>query len=136
MASDVEKTADQAWRIFKELISGDRNGGRTWPDLFSQLGDEVDLIWPYPPDVGHYTGNEGRRKFEELFGQLISPDTHFPESNTVSKTVGTDRVIYEDHSKGIISGVPYEGRHCVHLLVAGGKVVGYHEYQAPVANPA
>jgi ketosteroid isomerase-like protein len=123
--------AAYAEKAYQHLCEGLATG--QWQPFFDLLADEVDLIWPFPPVAGHYTGVEGRKTIAEIFSQLGGEGNRITDVTVYGKTVSTDRVVFEDHSRGEFFGRPYEGRHCIHLIMRDAQVVGFHEYTAAVA---
>jgi ketosteroid isomerase-like protein len=126
--SSVAKVAEEA---FAQLTEGLMKG--KWEAFFNLFADEVDLILPYPPSSGHYTGAEGREKLIAFFKPLGVEGNRVTEVVSSVKIFAKDRVIFEDHSRGELGGQPFEGFDCIHIVVADGKVVGFHEYFAPPA---
>jgi ketosteroid isomerase-like protein len=129
METDVHG-AEQAYR---HLCDGLATG--QWKPFFACLADEVDVIWPYPPAAGHYTGADGRSKIMEFFSALGGEGNRITEVTVTvtGKSVSTDRIVFEDVSKGEFFGQPYQGRHCIHLVMSAGKIIGFLEYTAPTS---
>ncbi|MFH9826436.1 nuclear transport factor 2 family protein [Streptomyces bobili] len=116
---------------YEQLCDGLSTGN--WQPFFASLGDTVDFIWPYPPGAGHYTGAEGRNKVIEFLGLIGGDGNRLTEIRLVSKTTGSDRIIFEDLSSGEFFNQPYTGRHCVVLAVGDVKITSFHEYAAPAS---
>ncbi|MDG4840160.1 nuclear transport factor 2 family protein [Micromonospora sp. WMMD967] len=126
MSDDVRVIADKA---YDALIEGFQTG--SWEGFFDLFDDEVDVILP-APQTGHFTGTEGREKLVGFFGVFAPGASRFDQVEVISKTVAEDRVVVEDWARGVFFGEPYAARHCIHLMVRNGKVVGFHEYNRPL----
>jgi ketosteroid isomerase-like protein len=121
---------DVAKQAYEHFCTGLAKG--EWAEFVALLGDDVDLIWPYPPNVGHYQDAEGRAKLVEFAGQLGGPGNRITDVDVVSVTKGADRATFEDRSSGVVGGYPYEARRCITFVVRDDRIVGFHEYTAPV----
>ncbi|GAA5182646.1 hypothetical protein GCM10023322_20020 [Rugosimonospora acidiphila] len=128
MTSDVGAQADKAYGLY---LGGLRDG--QWQGFHEVLADEVDLVWPYPPSAGHYTGADGRQKLMVFLDQFGDEGNRIVESEVLLRVIDGDRVIFEDHGKGTLFRRPYEGRHCIIFVMSDGRVAGFHEYTARVA---
>jgi hypothetical protein len=126
MSDDVDVVGQKA---YDALIQGFKSG--QWERFFEFFGPEVDALLPSPA-TGRFTGAEGRTKLVEFFSQFTLGVARFDEIEIIGKTVGADRVVFEDRSKGVILGDPYEALHCIHIIVRDGRVVGFHEFNRPV----
>jgi len=122
---------DIAEEAYARLNAGLTHGN--WDAFFALFADEVDLILPYPPVVGHFTGREGREKLVLFFRPLGVEGNRVTKVISTVKVAGADRVVFEDHWSGQFYGQPAEGRDTIHIIVADGKVVGFHEYVLPAA---
>jgi ketosteroid isomerase-like protein len=118
-----------AEKAYNALLAGFRTG--EWKGFFDLLSDEVDCILP-APEPGHYKGAEGRKKMIDFFGRLRGDLTRIAETEIVAKTVAEDRVVFEDWARGTFFNKPYAARHCIHIMIRNGKVVGSHEYNSPL----
>lgn len=126
MSDDVQAVAQKA---YDTLTQSFQSG--LWEGFFELIGPEVDAILPAPAS-GRFTGTEGRAKLVEFFSQFGPGMARFDEVELIGKTVGEDRVVFEDRAKGEAFGEPYEALHCIHIIVRDGSVVGFHEYNRPV----
>jgi ketosteroid isomerase-like protein len=122
---------DIAEEAYAQLNEGLMHG--KWDAFFALFADEVDLILPYPPAVGHFTGAEGREKLASFFENLGVEGNRVTNVISTEKVVGEDRVVFEDHWSGEFFGQPAEGRDVIVITAAGGKVVAFHEYVLPAA---
>jgi ketosteroid isomerase-like protein len=121
-----EASAERAYEYFCEGLTSGR-----WGSFFDLLAAEVDLLWPYPPNAGEYSGADGRDKLIEFCGQLGGEDNRLTDIDVTRRSVAEDSVVFEDHSQGVFGGQPYDGRHCVILTMRDERVVGFREYTAP-----
>ena len=126
MSDDVQAVAEKAYAALTQSFETGE-----WDTFFELFGPEVDAILPAPAS-GRFTGVEGRAKLVEFFSQFTGGAAHFDEVELIGKTVGADRVVFEDRGKGSAFGEPYEALHCIHMIVRDGMVVGFHEYNRPV----
>lgn len=126
MSDDVVVAAMRAYdRLFESFSTGQ------WEGFFALFGPEVDVILPTPAS-GHFRGTEGRAKLVETFSQYTEGSARFDKVELIGRTVGEDRVVFEDRGKGVVFGEPYEALHCIHFIIDDGMVVGFHEYSRPV----
>ena len=127
MSEQVEAVAQKAYdTLTVSLQSGE------WAEFFDLFGPEVDVILPAPVSSGRFTGTEGRAQLVETFSRFTPGLVRFDTVELIGKTVGADRVVFEDRATGEAFGEPYDARHCLHFIVRDGKVVGFHEYNRPV----
>lgn len=123
--------ADIAEEAYAQLNEGLMHG--KWDPFFALFADEVDLILPYPPVAGHFTGNEGREKLVSFFENLGVEGNRVTKVISAERGVGEDRVVFEDHWSGEFFGQPAEGRDAIVIIAAGGKAIAFHEYVLPAA---
>ncbi len=126
MSDDVWVIGDKA---YDALIQGFQTG--SWEGFFDLFDDEVDVILP-APQTGHFTGVEGREKLVGFFSVFTPGASRFDKVEVISRTVAEDRVVFEDWARGVFFNEPYAARHCIHVMVRNGKVVGFHEYNRPL----
>lgn len=108
--SDVQAVARKAYgALFQSFQTGQ------WEGFFEFFGPEVDVILP-PRRAAASPGPRGA-KLIELFSRFTPGSAHFDEVEIISKTVGADRVVFENWGKGEVFGEPYEARHCIHIIV-------------------
>jgi ketosteroid isomerase-like protein len=122
MSDDVRTVAQKTYDALNQAFQTGE-----WEEFFDLFGPEVDLILP-TPGTGRFTGSEGRQKLVEFFSVFKPGTTRFDEVDDISAAVAADRVVFENLARGEVFGEPYEARHCIHIMVRGGKAVGFHEY--------